>query len=73
MKLITPLEFRIQQKGEQYGDDELIRDAREVYSMKQDLERLHRSNVRLGVAFLVSFALLGAIAILRMWRLIEWL
>lgn len=38
MKLIIPLEFRIQQKGEQYGDDDLLECSLEVYTLKMDLQ-----------------------------------
>ncbi|CAE6811380.1 hypothetical protein R69746_05636 [Paraburkholderia aspalathi] len=60
MKLILPVEHRIQQKGEKYADDELIRDAIEVSKLRSELDALRRRYLRLDI---YSWCATGAIAI----------
>lgn len=57
MKLNIPLEYRIQQKGEKYADDELIGCALEVHSLKLDLDAEKARTFRLN-AWLTALTLI---------------
>jgi hypothetical protein len=63
MKLILPVEHRIQQKGEKYGDAELIRDAIEVSNLRRDLGAHRKANNGLAIALAISDLVVFAIAI----------
>lgn len=61
MKLITPLEYRIQQKGEQYADDDLLECSLEVYTLKMDLqEEIARSKKLATWLTVLTLVLMGA-------------
>jgi hypothetical protein len=57
MKLTIPLEYRIQQKGEKYADNELIGCALEVHSLQLDLKEAKASNFKL-TAWLTALTLI---------------
>lgn len=57
MKLYIPLEYRIQQKGEEYDDDELLSCALEVHSLQIDLKEEVARSRRLS-AWLTALTLI---------------